>query len=78
MRTPLEKRLPVVAGLVVGIAAAAVVGGSAWLRLVVLAAVVLVWGVMLHYVFGLPWNRITRYRESASESAESRRVSTRR
>ena len=60
----MEKRLPVVAGLAVALAAAAIVAGSVWVRIVVLVAVIVVWDLMLRYLFGLPWSRITRCRET--------------
>jgi hypothetical protein len=78
MQTPLEKRLPVVAGSVIAIAAAAIIGGSIWLRILVLLAVLILWGVMLHYIFHLPWGRITRYKEPASETEGSGPAASRR
>ena len=71
MRTPLEKRLPVVAGIAVALIAAVVVSGSLWVRLVVLVAVLVAWALMLHYVFGLPWSRISRYKEPTADNAGS-------
>jgi hypothetical protein len=69
VRTPMVERLPIVAGIALGLIVAGLVSTSAWVRVAVFVGIAVAWALILGLVFGVPLSRIVTYREPPSETA---------
>lgn len=77
MRTPVFKRLPIVAGLLIGFVVAGFIHAPVGVRILVFLGSMVAWELVLRLVFGVPWTRILRYREPEEPSTSTARVGER-
>jgi Flp pilus assembly protein TadB len=62
-RTPLVKRLPMVASLALALILAGVLGHALWSRLLIFVGTIIVCVLILRYLFGQPLERLLSYKE---------------